>query len=104
MEAPFFRALMLASRIGDFCKFPQDCVQEPAQPDALSLAVLADAVHSVIPIPRAHEGKTMNADFQAASERARAVLEQRRARSRYHRLEVRFGLPGGERVTLEEGN
>src|ERR1700677_2497801 len=41
VQAPRFRALVLSARLGQWRKFAEHEVQEPSQPDALSLSFFA---------------------------------------------------------------
>ena len=77
-------------------------VQEPAEPDALPLAVLADPVHAVVPVAGADQRQAVRADGETPVEPTRAVLEQRRTLFREHRLEVGVVLAGAERLAFEE--
>ena len=51
-------------------------VQEPAQPHALAAAVLADAVHAVIPVAGADQRQAVRAHVERALESAPAMFEQ----------------------------
>ena len=89
-----------ASAIG--AKARQDGVQEPAQPDALAPALVADPVHAVVPVARADQRQAVGADREAPVERARAVLEQRRRVRRAPRLEVGVRLVRPQGRPVEE--
>ena len=65
--------------MGDAGELRERRVQEPAEPDALALALASDAVHAVVPVAGAHQRQAVAADGEAAVEGARAVLEERRA-------------------------
>ena len=54
-------------------------VKEPSEPDAFALALLADAVHAIVPVARPHQRKPVPAQREACIERKRAMLEQRRS-------------------------
>src|SRR5579872_4491084 len=95
---------MLTARLRDLCKFPQNCVQEPREPDALSLAMLSDAIHAVVPVARAHQRQTVAAHIQAAVERSGAMFEQRSTGLRYSRLEIGLALAFRQQLTFKEGN
>ena len=79
-------------------------VQEPAEPDALALALRSDAVHAVVPVARADQGEPVDADGEAAVERARAVFEERRGVFADHRLEERIVLALAQRRSFQERN
>ena len=51
-------------------------MQEPAEPHALAAAVLADAVHAVVPVAGADQRQAMLAHLERALEAAAAVLEE----------------------------
>ena len=52
-------------------------MEEPAQPDALTLTVNADAIHAVVPITGAHEGKAMRPRRHCFAQRAATMLIKR---------------------------
>ena len=79
-------------------------MQEPAEPDALALALLADAVHAVVPVAGTEEREPVHADREALVERARAVLEERRLLVGDHRLEEGVVFALVERRSVEEGD
>ena len=70
-------ARRLAARLGERREGRERRVQEPAEPDALALAAVADPVHAVVPVAGADQRQAVRADGEAAVERARAVLEER---------------------------
>ena len=41
------------------CKQLQVLVQEPRQPDALTLALMTDPVHAIVPVTAAHQRQLM---------------------------------------------
>src|SRR5665213_1887747 len=104
MEAPCFSTPEFPTHVGNLGKLPQDRVQEPAQPNAFSLAMLADTVHAVIPVAGAHQRKAMTSDIQAAIQRARAMFEQGCAVTGTVRLKIRFQLSGSKFITFQEWN
>src|SRR6266849_6945946 len=55
VEPPVFRALVFASAVRNLCKLPENRVEEPAEPNAFSFPMLADSVHSIIPVACAHQ-------------------------------------------------
>src|ERR1700694_4787247 len=76
MRSPSSSAARFAARIGQRSKHIQRCIQQPAKPDTLALAPLADAIHSVVPVSRPHQGKSMTAHREALVKRTSAMLEQ----------------------------
>ena len=94
MCLPPVGARLLSTVFGDWHECGEGDVQEPAEPDALSAAVVPDAIHAVVPIAGSHQREPMQADGEASVEGGRAVLEQRdRAWCRFG-LEVVVGLVG----------
>ena len=80
-------------------------MQEPAEPDALAPAALADPVHAVVPVAGADQRQAVRAgQSRLLVEAARAVLEERRRLVGRPRLEERVVLAGRERRALEERN
>ena len=61
----------------EWYELPQDGMQEPAEPDALSLPAVAHPVHPVVPVTAAHQGKPVPARRESLVDGAQAVLEQR---------------------------
>src|SRR5665213_1420933 len=49
-------------------------VQYPAEPDTLAFAALANAVHAIVPVARAHQRQAAFTHSEAVVKRARAVL------------------------------
>ena len=79
-------------------------VKEECQPDAFALAVLADQVHAVVPVPTAHQGQTPGAEVQAFEEGAHAVFIQgRRLAGAPGQVVVRVGL-GAEHAPFDVVN
>ena len=52
-------------------------MQEPREPDALALTLVADAVHAIVPVAGADQRQAMRAGGKTEVEAARAVLEKR---------------------------
>ena len=75
MNAPGFRTLLFTARIRDLGELPEDGVQKPTEPHAFAFTILANAVHSVIPVARAHQRQAVFSDLEAAIESTRAMLE-----------------------------
>ena len=50
---------VLAARVRNFGKFPENYVQKPSEPDAFALALLADTIHAVIPVPGSEQGQAV---------------------------------------------
>ena len=96
------RAGTLTAVLRDRREGGQDGMQEPAQPDALAAALVADPVHAVVPVARPHERQPVRADGEAPVEGRRTVLEQRRRLRRPFRLEVGVRLVGPQRRSLDE--
>ncbi len=77
--------------------------EQPAEPDALALAALADPVHAVVPVAGADQRQAMGAgQGEALVEAARAMLEQRRRLVGLVGLEEGVVLAGRERRAVEE--
>ena len=68
---------MFVSSRRNFGKPAQAIDQEPGQPDALSLALDAHAVHAVVPVAAAHQGKAVRAQPQPVLQSAEAVIVKR---------------------------
>ena len=79
VHGPFFRARGLVARRGQRREGRQRGVKEPSEPDAFALALLTDAVHAIVPVPRPHQRKPVPAQREACIQRKRAMLEQRRS-------------------------
>src|ERR1700692_957830 len=101
MQPSGFRAMVFSSRVGNFRKLPQDGMEEPAKPNAFSLAALADAVHPIIPVPGADQRKAVTSDAKAAGEGARAMFEQGRTFRGLVRLKICFVLPLRQLVAIQ---
>ena len=71
-------ALVLAALLGDRREAPDEIAQEPGEPHRFAAALVADAVHAVVPVAGAHQRQAVRADAEAAIDRARAVLEDAR--------------------------
>ena len=54
VRPPLCNSRMIAAVLRDVCEVAQRRVQEPAEPDALTLTALTDPVHAVVPIAAAH--------------------------------------------------
>src|SRR5580700_4301767 len=79
VETPALPTFILAAHIRNLCKFPENRVKEPAKPNAFSLAMLADAIHTVVPIARPHQWQAMAANGETAVQCSRAMFEERAA-------------------------
>ena len=75
---PTRRTLVFAAEIGDAGEVPQIHEQKPAKPHAFSPALMADPVHTVVPVAGPDQGKAMAAHLEAAVQGPRAVLVQSR--------------------------
>src|ERR1039458_7798160 len=102
METPGLRAPVFTARIGNFGKLPKNRVQEPAEPDTFSLSLLADAIHAVIPIARAHQWQAMAANRETSIHGTRAMFKQGRAWFRNAWLEIGFVLAFGQYISFKE--
>ena len=92
----------LAATLGDRRERGQGGVQEPAEPDALALALVADPVHAVVPVAGADQRQAVRADRQAAIERrARSARRACRALARSSAGSRRRPAPARARA-LEE--
>src|SRR6185312_6710623 len=76
MRSPCNRTARFAARISEASKCVQCCIHQPSKPDALALAPLADAIHSVVPVTRPHQWQTMTAHREALVKSTSAMLEQ----------------------------
>src|SRR5271157_3650099 len=76
MQPPGFGALVLTARIRNLGELPQNRVQEPAQPNALALALLAYAVHPIVPVAGADQRKTVATDSEASVQRSGAMFKE----------------------------
>src|SRR5262249_6376457 len=47
---PPFGTRPLTARVGQLRPFPEHGVEKPAQPDAFALALVADAIHPIVPV------------------------------------------------------
>src|SRR5579872_6943135 len=103
MQPPGLRTLLLAPRISNLRKLPQNRMQEPPQPHALSLALRPDAVQTVVPIARPDQRQPMTSHREAPIERACAVFKEGSGSVGDPRLEVGFVLSLGERFAFQEG-
>ena len=92
----------LLARRGDRDEGGERCVQEPAQPDALALARLADAIHAVVPVAGAHQRQAVRAGGEREVEAAGAVLEQRRRLVGLGRLEIEVVVGGLQGRAVDE--
>src|SRR6267142_4164237 len=97
-------ANFLLSLVAERRKSGQCRVEKPAHPNAFAFAQLAHAIHSVVPVARTHQWKTVLAHAQAAIESSSAVLENRSGLSGQRRLRVRLLFFGFKQWLLEKGN
>ena len=84
-------------------KTEQGVVEEPTQPDTLTLAPGANAVHAVIPITRAHQRQAVYPAGRAFLERAAAVFVDRSSFACAFILGVTFHFGRFERFAFQEG-
>src|SRR2546430_4082494 len=76
MRSPCSGAARFAACICQRSKHVQRCIHQPSKPNTLALAPLADAIHSVVPVSRPHQGQTMTAHREALVKCTSAMLEQ----------------------------
>ena len=92
--------MTFVGEVGNVCQYR---IEEPADPDAFTFAVRADAVHAVVPVADAHQRQTMRAKAgERAVDGARAVLVDRGLFARRLRLQVHFVLVRLERRRFDE--
>ncbi len=60
--------------LADHGKSLEDHRQKPAKPYALAAALVADTVHTVVPVARSHQRETVRADDQASIDSSNTVL------------------------------
>src|ERR1019366_850996 len=101
-QGPGLGALRLAASGRHWSPRREDGMQEPCEPHALPLALKADAIHSVVPVPRPHQREAMDSHAETPIERPRTMLEERPMLGRDARLEIGRQLSGGEHRPLEE--
>src|ERR1700674_5644162 len=102
METPRFGAAVLTPFIRDFGKLPKNRVQEPAEPNAFSLALLADAIHAVVPITRPHQWQAVAANSKTSVQRTGTMLKQCRPHFRNARLEIGVILALDQSVSVQK--
>src|SRR6185436_16744615 len=100
--APSSGAVGLAAGVGERRKGHERRVEEPTEPDALALAMFADAVHAIVPVARPDQRQPMTADCKALVESAGTMLEQRGRLVGDRRLEEAVMLAGVQLLTFEE--
>src|SRR6185503_21264640 len=96
-------ARVFVTSLGPPRELPEDRMQEPAEPHALSMSLRPDAVQAVVPVPRADQGQAVRPDGEAPVERARTMLEQRATLDGDRGLEVRLVLSRREGGPFQEG-
>src|SRR5262249_57322705 len=74
---PPLRPFRLAAFLGQPRELPEVGVQEPAEPDALSLPLVADPIHTIVPIAGSHQRQTVFSHGEASVYRPPAVLAER---------------------------
>src|ERR1700722_11289559 len=77
VRAPCRRADPLLARLRERRKGDERGAQKPAKPHTLAPALLADAVHAVVPIAVAEERQAMSAEGKTLIQSACAVFKQR---------------------------
>ena len=78
VRAPRRGPACFPARLGDRNEGHQCRVEEPAEPDAFTVAFFADAVHAVVPVAGPHQRKPMDAELKRGVERESAMLEDGR--------------------------
>lgn len=68
---------LVSPRLGQRREPLEHVVQKEPEPHALALALVAYEVHSVVPVPGAHQRETVRAEAQAVLDGAHAVLIER---------------------------
>jgi hypothetical protein len=102
MGAPAPGAIRIAG-VGEGREDRDGAQEQPAEPDALALAALADPVHAVVPVAGADQRQAVGAgQLEALVEAAGAMLEQRGGVLGLHRLEEGVVLAGREGRAVEE--
>ena len=102
MGLPGLCPFQLLAGLGDRDEGAERCMDEPAQPHALALARLADAVHAVVPVSCAHQRQAVRAGGEREVEAARAMLEQRRHFVGLAGLEIEIVVGRLERRAVDE--
>ena len=77
--------------------------EKPAEPDAFSLSLDADAIHGVVPVAGTDERDAVRTEGYAANG-AQTVIEQRRGVPRGNRLAVKVLASGGDFYILKVSN
>src|SRR5580692_3284148 len=104
MKTPRFSAAVLTPYIRDFGKLPKNRVQKPAEPNAFPLSMLADSIHTVVPIARPHQWQAVAANSKTSVQRTGTMLKQCRARLRNARLEIGVILALGQHISVQKRN
>src|SRR6185436_14293815 len=68
--------------LGQHRELPEDLGEEPPQPHALATALVADAVHAVVPVADSDQRQTVRSGGETALDRTHAVVVERGARAR----------------------
>ena len=96
------RPLRVATAYGKFPECLQHCEEEPAIPNAFPLAAHADLVHSIVPIPGAHQGKAVNPELVAVLQGTFAMLVDGPRLFADGRQAIVFHLAGPKHRGLQE--
>src|SRR5439155_2371377 len=70
--------LCLSALIAERYETAQRGIEKPANPDALALAHMPNAIHAIIPVARTHQRQAVLPDCQTALDRTSAVFKNRR--------------------------
>src|SRR5882724_4102250 len=92
----------LPARIGKEPEGNERRVEKPAEPDALTLAVLADPIHAIVPITRTDQGQPMGAERKALIECPGAMFKQGGGLVRDRRLEKAVMFAKLQLLSFEE--
>src|SRR6202011_5804591 len=95
---------MLAACRRNGCERHQGRLQEPSEPDTFAFALLADTVHSVVPVTGPEQRQAVLSDLQPVIERSRAMFEERRGFLGDARHKERVVLLGLQRTAFQKRN
>ena len=96
--------LVLAAPLTQVCKAVEGAIKKPTQPGALAATVLSDPVHTVIPIPSAHQGQVVHPRSHPFNQRTAAMLEQGISCAGFRVMPIAFVLPRFQQGRMAEGD
>ncbi len=102
-RAVLLGTLPISARLADRREARQDVAEEPREPHALALALVADPVHAVVPVAAADQRQPVHAGRPAGLDRADAVLVDRLGGLGDRRLDVGVLLVERQSRGLDEG-